>query len=381
MPRRLTIGLVIDDSLDTNGGVQQYVRTLGRFFEGRGHVVYYLAGHSETSEFNNMFSLSRNVSVVYNRNRLSIPLPVSRKKLKRLLSEVHFDVLHIQTPYSPMLAGRLVNLAPKSTAIFGTFHIMPYSKMVRLGTKTLGVLEQGTLKKFDRMYAASPAVKQFAESSLRLDCEILPVPVAIKQFQVAKPVYKPRGKFMIVFLGRLVPRKGCGLLIEAAGLLNRANEITDFEVVICGGGPLMASLIKQAKDTGIGDKVKFAGAISEAEKPAYYASADLTIFPAASGESFGIVLVEAMASGRAVVLAGDNPGYSSVMEGRPELLFDATDAHELADKIRHYLLNPDARKREAVWGKNRAKVFDIERVGLELEASYIQVATSKQSKA
>ncbi len=78
--------------------------------------------------------------------------------------------------------------------------------------------------------------------------------------------------------------------------------------------------------------VTLTGFVSESEKPRYYASADISVFPSSGGESFGIVLLEAMASGKAAVLAGDNPGYRSVMSPRPDLLFDPLDADALAEK-------------------------------------------------
>jgi len=95
---KLTIGLVIDDSLDRPAGVQQYVLIVGEWLRSRGHEVYYLAGATTRSDLKNVYSLSRNIGVRFNGNQMRIPLISSRRQIHRLLNQVHFDVLHVQMP-------------------------------------------------------------------------------------------------------------------------------------------------------------------------------------------------------------------------------------------------------------------------------------------
>jgi phosphatidylinositol alpha-mannosyltransferase len=182
-----------------------------------------------------------------------------------------------------------------------------------------------------------------------------------------------------VFLGRLVQRKGCQVLLSAVNQLKTSGtKLPKFEVVICGAGPLMPKLIKYVQDNNLQNIVKFVGYVPESDKPARLASADIAVFPSSGGESFGIVLVEAMASGRAVVLAGRNPGYESVLGNQPELLFDSSDVDELAKKLQHYLLDKTLRRQHAAWCRQRAAEFDINRIGPVIESSYKQVASSKR---
>jgi phosphatidylinositol alpha-mannosyltransferase len=181
----------------------------------------------------------------------------------------------------------------------------------------------------------------------------------------------------ILFLGRLVPRKGCLTLLQAAKILREADEVPTFRIVICGKGPLEASLRRYATDNKLDDYIEFTGFVTEADKPRYYASADISVFPSSAGESFGIVLLEAMASGRAVVLAGDNPGYASVMEPRPELLFAATEPAVLARKIKTLLDDQAQRAELAAWGESYTRSFDVNVVGQKLLTLFENLYTSK----
>ena len=111
----MKIGLVLDDTLDTPDGVQQYVLQVGAWLTDQGHEVHYLVGQTARTDIPNLHSLSRNLKVRFNGNRMSMPLPASRRKLRAFLQEMQFDVLHVQVPYSPFMAGRLLSVAPAST--------------------------------------------------------------------------------------------------------------------------------------------------------------------------------------------------------------------------------------------------------------------------
>jgi phosphatidylinositol alpha-mannosyltransferase len=367
---KLKIGLVLDTSLDPTDGVQQYVVAIGEWLRSQGHDVHYLVGQTQKRQLPNIHSLSRNISVVFNGNRTTIPLPTSRRKLRNFMARNHFDVLHVQTPHHPLMSQRLILAAPADTAVVGTFHILPYGRLARVGNKGLGIWLKPSLRRFDKLLAVSPAAAKFARWSFGLRAEVLPNVVDYRLFNQAKPLKKYDDETLtILFLGRLVPRKGCQLLLEAVARLNRA-DLPAFRVVICGRGPLEASLKRLVADNGLQDAVEFTGFVDEADKPSYYASADISVFPASGGESFGIVLLEAMASGRAAVLAGDNPGYRSVMEPQPELLFDPRDAGILASKLETYLRDKALRRQMAGWGADYTKDFDVNVVGQKLVGIY-----------
>jgi phosphatidylinositol alpha-mannosyltransferase len=376
-PGRLKIGLVLDTSLDPTDGVQQYVIDIGEWLRSQGHEVHYLVGQTEKRRLANIHSLARNVSVRFNGNRTTIPLPTSRRKLAAFLRRQRFDVLHVQTPHSPFMSQKLILAADKKTAVIGTFHILPYGRLANIGNKLLGVWLRPSLKRFDQIVSVSAAAARFARFSFGIDTEVLPNVIDYRRFHTAQPL--PRyadTKPIILFLGRLVPRKGCQLLLEAA---NQLKDELDFRVVICGTGPLEGSLKRFTADNKLSDIVEFAGFVPETDKPGYYASADIAVFPSVGGESFGIVLLEAMASGKALVLAGNNPGYHSVMAPQPGLLFDPTDATELAAKIADSLRDHKQRQAMAAWGSRYAAEFDVAIVGNKLLAIY-QRALHKRNK-
>lgn len=371
-PKHLKIGIVLDTSLDPPDGVQQYVISIGEWLRRRGHDVHYLVGETRQRDLPNVHSLARNISVQFNGNRTTIPLLANRRKMRQLLNDVNFDILHVQTPHHPLLAQRLVLSAdPRHTAIIGTFHIAAYDWMSTFGNRLLGIWLRPSLKRFYRIVAVSSAAADFARRTFKIETPVLPNTFDYHRFNGAKPFKKYQGKEVtILFLNRLVPRKGCQVLLEAAAQLAKDPSLPPFRVVVCGKGPQVGKLRGYIKRHNLDKIVELAGFVSEDDKPRYYASADIAVFPSSGGESFGIVLLEAMASGQAAVLAGDNPGYRSVMEPRPELLFDPTDSQALADLLANYIRNPKLRRQAAQWGEEYTRGFDVDVVGRQLEQLY-----------
>jgi len=367
----LKIGLVVDDTLDKTDGVQQYVLGIGAWLAQQGHDVHYLAGETARKDLTNVHSLSKNIQVRFNGNHLSVPLPTSQRKIRQFLNDQQFDVLHVQMPYSPFLAQRIITAASPKTAVIGTFHILPNSKFVTFASRFLAVWLRKSLKRFDQIFSVSPAAQAFSKQIFKIDSDVLPNVFDYQLFHTAKslPEYDDTIP-TILFLGRLVSRKGCGLLLEAVLALKQEHPDLSFRVIICGKGALLESLQKFSEDHALTNIVEFAGFVNEADKPKYYASSKVTVFPSSGGESFGIVLLEAMASGRAAVLAGDNPGYRSVMSQRPELLFDPTDPLALAAKLYEYLTNNELRKNAQNWGQDYVKAFDTPVVGQKLLKAY-----------
>lgn len=378
---KLKIGLVLDDSLDKPDGVQQYVLGIGAWLSSQGHEVHYLVGQTVRQDVPHVHSLSRNLKVSFNGNRLSIPLPASRRRLKALLDREQYDVLHIQTPYSPWLAHRLILAAGPRTALFGTFHIVAYSKFVHLATRGLAWWTRRSSRRFDTMFSVSTAAQAYAQATYGLPSTVLSNVVDYQRFHGAPPNKSRQAGLQILFLGRLVPRKGCQVLLAAiAELVVTRPALPAFTVMICGTGPLAASLKDYARTSGIADFVEFVGFVSEADKPSYYASADIAVFPSSGGESFGIVLIEAMANGHSAVLAGDNSGYRSVMCDHPELLFDPKDVHGLAAKLETYLTDAPTRQAAAAWGEHYSRQFDTAVVGTQLVAAYTLALQKRRAR-
>lgn len=374
----MKIGFVLDDSLDKTDGVQQYVVTLGQWYRSHGHNVHYLVGFTQRKDLPNIHSLSRNLQVNFNQNRMSTPLPVSKKKLRALLEEEQFDVLHVQMPYSPFLAGRIIKLAPKTTAIVGTFHILPFSFMESVATRFLSMVVRGSRKRIDASVSVSPPAAKFARKRFKIKSRVVPNAVTVAHFQSGKKLKQYNdGKLNIVYLGRLVERKGCMHLLKALDLLNQQNYLHSVRVVIAGKGPLLPQLEKFVAKKRLGKCVELIGYVPESKKPDLLASADIAVMPSTAGESFGIVLVEAMAAGADVVIAGNNRGYRSVMAGHKKQLVDPIDTEAFAKTLKYFILKGVERSRAKKWQQAKVGDYDVQIVGRQLLSIYKEVLLKK----
>jgi phosphatidylinositol alpha-mannosyltransferase len=268
--KALKVGLVLDDGLDNPDGVQQYILAIGDWLREQGHEVRYLVGQTSRQDIEGVHSLSRNIQVSSNGNRMSIPLPTSKRKLRRFLMAERFDVLHVQTPYSPFMGEQLIMLAGPETAIIGTFHILPNSRLISLGTRALGILSWLSLRRFDTMLSVSSAAADFASRTYRVKSIVLPNVVDYNRFRTARPFPEYNDSTLtILFLGRLVPRKGCLLLMQAIAQLKARDDLPKFRVLICGKGPLEPKLRQLIAKYGLQGNVTLTGFVSEADKPRY----------------------------------------------------------------------------------------------------------------
>ena len=367
MPKQpLKIGFVLDDTLDTPDGVQQYVLTIGEWLRGQGHEVHYLVGETYRTDIVNVHSMAKNVKVSFNKNKLSIPLPAKKAYIKHKLEELQLDVIHVQMPYSPLFAGRVINTAPPQTKIIGTFHIVPATWLEKAGAKSLQLITRSTLKKFTHIISVSSAAQTFAQTVFGIESVILPNCVPLAAFSHA-PIYKK--PLHIVFLGRLVERKGCAYLLRALTLLAAYPDVPDYQVTIAGKGPLRERLQTYVTRAKL-PNVQFIGFVSEEDKPQLLASADIAVFPSTGGESFGIVLIEAMAAGSRVVLGGDNIGYRSVLSKNDALLVDPRDSEEFAHRLHLFLTDDALRKKTYAWLQHEKLQYDVAVVGQKLLTLY-----------
>jgi phosphatidyl-myo-inositol alpha-mannosyltransferase len=369
----MKIGFVLDDGLDKPDGVQQYILTLGSWLTKQKHTVHYLVGQSQQRDDVTVHSLSKNLKVRFNHNRMSIPLPANKERIRRLLETENYDVLHVQMPYSPQLAGRIIKLAPDHTAVVGTFHILPYGRLEQTATKALSLILKRNNRRFDALLSVSKAAQAFAKQSYGIKTQVLPNVIDIKAFKAKKPKHKD---LRIVFLGRLVERKGCEALLRAVALLPHSVK-EQLTVVIGGTGPLKRKLVSLAKKLNLSEQVSFEGFIAEKDKAAFLAQADLAVFPAYGGESFGIVLLEAMAAKAQVVLAGDNPGYASVLGSVRKTLLPAANIRKMSEQIELFLRDPELRAMIHEQQQKLVKQYDVKIVGTKLVAIYTQAIAKR----
>lgn len=377
MNKKLNIAFVLDDGLDKPDGVQQNILTIGAWLESNGHKVSYLVGETKRKDIKNAITMSTNKKVVFNGNTLSMPLLSSSKKINEVLENGNFDVIHVQVPYSPFMGARVVNRSYKKSVVVGTFHIMPNSKLSYFGTKILGLYLRSNLKKFDKHFAVSgPAVK-FANETFNINANVLGNPIDTKKFQLKSERKTISNDFFnIVFLGRLVARKGCLDLVKAIKIL-KDQGISNFKLTIAGDGSQRKNIEQYISDNNLSNTIKLIGFIAEKDKSKLLHEADIAVFPSSGGESFGIVLLEAMASGSKVVLAGDNVGYRSVLSEVPESLFEPNSPDELAELLNKIMKSNDLQKKINTGQQKIVKKFDIENIGNELVENYYSLLNEK----
>ncbi len=373
----LSIGFLYDDTLDSSDGVAQQVKTLGSWLSSRGHSVSYLVGETKMRRYGGgeVYSLAKNRTVTFNGNRLSIPVLTNRNKIKKVLASRRFDVLHVQVPYSPLMSQVVINQADKSTAIVGTFHIYPSTFLAVAGSYILRLLLAASLKKFDQIVSVSQPAADFAKRTFGIPTDVLPNVVDVAKFSHVNGKNSDTESYHIVFLGRLVKRKGCLYLLKAFAMLKKT--VPNIRLTVAGAGPQRSVLERYVKQQKLGDSVNFTGFISEKDKPMLLASADIACFPSLYGESFGIVLIEAMAAGAKVVLAGQNPGYTSVLSAQRDLLIDPTNTEQFAARIGKLLRNQQIADELHKWQLTEVKKYDVATVGPKIEAIYRQAIANR----
>lgn len=372
----LKIGFVFDDSLDRVDGVAQYVKTLGKWLTKQGYEVGYLVGETKMKSWagGKIYSLAENIHVSFNGNRLTTPRPADKKRIDELLSNEAFDVLHIQMPYSPFMAKHAINLAPKLTAVVGTFHILPAGWMARWGTSLLRFTYGKSLKRIDKYFSVSENAAIFAEITFKIKSKVLPNVIEADLF--VRPVPAKRTGHTIVFLGRLVERKGAMFLLKAFS--NLAQQLPDAKLIVAGDGPERNRLEDYVRKSKLEQSIIFKGFIDEKEKASLLNSADIACFPALYGESFGIVLIEAMAAGAGVVIGGDNLGYRSVLDS--DMLINPRDTTSFANCLRQVLSNPELATNLHERQQAKVKQYDVEVVGPKLVQEY-RDAVAKRRKS
>jgi len=331
------VGIVCPYSLDTPGGVQNHVKDLAEALIGLGHDVSVLAPSESGDLPPYVVPAGRTVAVPYNGAvaRMSFG-PVVAARARRWLHEGRFDLLHLHEPATPSLS--LLALWAAEGPIVATYHSAhPRSRAL---SATAAVLRP-SLEKISARIAVSEDSRDTQVSHIGGEPVVIPNGLYVDRFAHAGARPEWRGEQgTLAFVGRLgEPRKGFALLAEAFGRV--AADRPGLRLLVVGGGDVRqaAALVPGL----VRDQVRFLGPVDDADKAAMLRTADVYVAPNTGGESFGIVLVEAMAAG-ATVLASDIPAFRRVLEdGRCGVLYGNEDADDLAVRLAALLDDPARR--------------------------------------
>lgn len=370
----MRIGIVCPYSWDVAGGVQFHIRDLAEELIGRGHEVSVLAP-AEITENTPDFLVSAGpaIPIRYNGSvaRLSFG-PRVNMRVRRWLKTENFDVLHVHEPFIPSLS--MLALVAATCPVVATFHTATNrSRAFDMASPML----RSVLEKLSARIAVSQEARRTAVQYLGGDAFVIPNGVYTRNFSAAKRDERFTGTAdspTLAFLGRMdEPRKGLPLIAAAFEEIRRAHP--HVRLFVAGHGDLesAARLFGDNKDA-----VTFLGPISEGDKAALLASVDMYLAPNTGGESFGIILIEAMAAG-AFVVASDIPAFQAVLaSGSFGVHFANNDPQSLAATVNEWLDKPDERAVIARRAQEESGRYDWHSVASQVLAAYETALRSAQ---
>lgn len=363
----MKIALVSPYDWSRPGGVQAHVQALASFLAAD-HEVRIFAPGPPSSRDRTMRAVGRPVGVKFNRSVAPVALsPLVGRRVVAALRAFDPHVVHVHEPLAPVVSLAASAWGPRP--IVGTFHA--WSSSSRLYRTSARLLPRAAAR-LDARLAVSPAARGYAAKALRIplgSISLVPNGVDVAGFEAAEPLPEladPQ-RPLLLFVGRLEPRKGLDVAIRA--FLRLRTSYPRVRLCVVGDGP-ERNRAQEMVPPSIRPDVLFVGRVDDDTKRRYHASADVFIAPATSGESFGIVLLEAMAAGLPVV-ASDLPGYRTVLkDGRQGRMVGVNDAFALADATGTLLANPALRRAMAKEGRRTAAEYAWPVVGAQVVEVY-----------
>ncbi|MCV7222571.1 glycosyltransferase family 4 protein [Mycolicibacterium elephantis] len=364
----MRIGMVCPYSFDVPGGVQSHVLQLAEVMRGHGHEVSVLAPSSpDVTLPDYVVSGGRAVPIPYNGSVARLRFgPATHRMVKRWLAEGDFDVLHLHEPNAPSLSMLALNIA--EGPIVATFHTSTTKSL------TLSVFEpilRPMHEKIVGRIAVSELARRWQMEALGSDAVEIPNGVDVESFASA-PLLDgyPRPGKSVLFLGRFdEPRKGMAVLLRALPTL--VERFEDIEILIVGRGD--ADQLRENAGK-LARHLRFLGQVDDREKASAMRSADVYCAPHTGGESFGIVLVEAMAAGTPVVASDLDAFRRVLMDGAVGRLVPVDDSAALAEGLIEMLENDTRRERYIAAASDAVRRYDWSVVARQIMRVYETVA-------
>jgi phosphatidyl-myo-inositol alpha-mannosyltransferase len=352
------------------GGVTEHVAHLAEQFRTSGHEVHIVAPSSDDEsepitaiDDAHIHRIGRVVSIPANGSVARITLSLrSYLQAKRLLQEEQFDLIHLHEPMMPALP--LTVLRHSNTTNIGTFHAYRNSRLAYFYGK--GILRP-FFRKLHGHIAVSRAAREFVGEYFPADYRIIGNGIDFPRFNTpAAPLDSPSdSRPTVVFVGRLEKRKGLRFLLRAWPMV--IQRVPDARLIVVGRGRPLEGYKRFAVRQGWSESdVTFAGYVPSEDLPRYYQAADVFCAPNTGQESFGVVLLEAMAAG-APIVASDIPGYRDVVSHAEDgLLVEPKNPGAIADAICRLLANPELRASMRHAGHAKARLYDWPRIATQV---------------
>ena len=363
----MKIGLVSPYDYAYPGGVMAHIFHLGQHLIKAGHEIRVIAPLSSPPRIldKGFIRLGRSVPVPTGDSTARISLSVwLEPRIKRLLKEESFDVIHLHEPLAPILPLFILHLSQSVNV--GTFHAFHGSGRIYWLSKYL--LRRWHDKLDGRIAVSSPALN-FVGRHFPGEYRVIPNGIEFNRFSTpVRPLPEFQDdKLNILFVGRLEKRKGLKYLLGAYSKLKWSHPNT--RLIVVGPGNPEPEAYRFIAERNIEDVV-FVGSVSYEDLPRYYQAADIFCTPATGKESFGIVLLEAMAAGKPIV-ATNIEGYSSVMShGEEGFLVPPRNEEALEESLEALLEDPALREEMGSKGSHKAPKYDWERVTAQIIEYY-----------
>lgn len=349
----MKIGIVCPYSFDVPGGVQGHVIDLAKALLARGHEVSVLAPADEDSDVPDfVVPAGKALGIPYNGSVARLQFgPVSYARVRRWLRDGEFDVLHLHEPVAPSLS--LLALKVADGPIVATFHT------ATTRSRTLSAFQpvlRPLLEKITARIAVSALARRVQVEHAGGDAVEVPNGVDVDFFARATPLEGyPRAGGTVGFVGRFTEsRKGMGVLLDALRML--LPEFEDLRMLVVGKGD--AEQLRREAGPDLAPRIDLLGQVDDETKARALRSVDVYCAPNTGGESFGMILTEAMAAGTPVLASGLDSFRRVLDDGRAGLLVETGDAAALADGLRELLGDPARRASLAAAAGERVAIFD-----------------------
>jgi phosphatidylinositol alpha-mannosyltransferase len=373
----MKIGLVSPYDWSYPGGVRDHVLHLANEFIAKGHDVRILApasGPKSKLSEKYIYKMGGTTPIPINGSIARIMLdPSIALRTRRVLQREHFDVIHVHEPLVPGLSQTVLRCS--RTVTVGTFHASSYPSIYstsNLAYASTYPFLRPLFRRLEGCIAVSTAALQFVSRYFPGDYRVIPNGINLERFspQVAPLPQFIDGKQNILFVGRFEKRKGAKFLLRAIPLIREWFPKTRF--IFVGEGRLRRGFQQFVERQGWQDVV-FTGYVSDDNLPHYFASAQIFCSPATGGESMGIVLLEAMASGKPIV-ASNISGYATVVsQGVDGLLTTPRNSEELAWAVEHLLEHEPLRQQFIQAGMHKAREYAWPRVAESVLEYYYEL--------
>ena len=359
----LKIGIVCPYSWDTPGGVQNHIRDLAEYLINLGHDVSVLAPAIEDDNLPDyVVSAGKPLSIPYNGAVARILFgPAAFARVRQWIGNGNFDLLHLHEPAIPSIS--LLACWAAEGPMVGTFHAAAKRQKIIFA---IGPILEPAIEKLSARIAVSEAARLTLADHLDTDAVIVPNGIYASRYSKGLPQEKWQGN-TIGFIGRFEePRKGLSVLLDALPVI--ARFAPDVKVFVAGPGDPTDAI--QEIDPELRHRFQFLGRISEEDKANFMASIAIYVAPNTGGESFGIILAEALAGG-ACVVASDIPAFEDLLGGgKYGALFESENSTELAKVVIDLLRDENKRATLAKAGKEHAQTFDWEVVAQQIFSIY-----------